>query len=469
MIKWHTLKNITNLRSVVCLPTMDVKIKHSNESIDPERTHLNYNLVNHGMSQIDFLHQRLSEVKVQNRKDVNVMCDWIITAPKDLPEEDLKRFFSFSFDFFSQRYGKENVISANVHMDETTPHMHFAFIPVTKDKKKSVYKVSAKEVLNRSDLQSLHGDLQRYLENVLGYPVHVLNGATKGKNKEIQELKAKSAEEKAKKAKEELEKLEEQIEPLKSLKVTTQKLTEEGKTIPLTKKVAVNKEIYTTLIEQALAYIANRDEIDNLRTEKMQLFRKTTELERKEHEIQERANKVYKKENIVNLMKEKQENINEILDKTEWQNSELKEQVSDLKSRLRFELKERDDERKEYRKKLSEKEKQIEESEKHLQATKNAINNVLKATMFALSALREYVANKSNLTNEEKALFQAIENMTLQQTSKFGYKKELLKKTYQNIKSDGRNYAKPLQEIIETISQGEEKSENQQHTPRFYR
>ena len=442
---------------------------YSNESIDPERTHLNYNLVNHGMSQIDFLHQRLSEVKVQNRKDVNVMCDWIITAPKDLPEEDLKRFFSFSFDFFSQRYGKENVISANVHMDETTPHMHFSFIPVTEDKRKGGYKVSAKEVINRSDLQSLHGDLKHYLENALGYQVNVLNGATEGKNKEIQELKAKSAKEKAKKAEEELAKLEEKIEPLKSLQVTNQKFTEEGKTIPLTKKVAINKEIYNTLIEQALAYIANRDEIDNLRSEKMQLFRKTTELEQKEHELQERASKIYKKENIVRNREEKQKNINEILEKTEWKNRELKEMNEDLKTRLRFELDERDKERKEYQKKLSEKENQIEESEKHLQALKNAISNVIKSAMFAMSALREYVANNPNLTNEEKVLFQSIEDMILKQASTFGCKKETVQKMYQNIKDDGRKYAKPLQEIIETISQREKERQNQQDTSRFYR
>ena len=184
---------------------------YSNECIDPERTQLNYNLVNHGMSQIDFLHQRLSEVKVQNRKDVNVMCDWIVTAPKDLPTEDLQNFFYFSFEFLSQRYGKENVISANVHMDETTPHMHFAFVPVTEDKKKGGYKVSAKEVLNRKELQSFHKDLQCYLENILGCQVNVLNGATEGKNKEIQELKAKSAEERAEKAEERVKIAEKQL------------------------------------------------------------------------------------------------------------------------------------------------------------------------------------------------------------------------------------------------------------------
>ena len=44
----------------------------------------------------------------------------------------------------NERYGKENVISAYVHFDEVTPHMHY-FVPVVEDKKKGGYKLSAKK------------------------------------------------------------------------------------------------------------------------------------------------------------------------------------------------------------------------------------------------------------------------------------------------------------------------------------
>lgn len=185
---------------------------YSNQCIDPEKTYLNYNLASHGMSQIEFFHQRLSEVKVQNRKDVNVMCDWIVTAPKDLPTEDLQHFFTFSFQFLSQRYGKENVISAHVHMDETTPHMHFAFIPVIEDKKKGGYKVSAKEVLNRNDLRSFHKDLQHYLENALGYQINILNGATEQGNKSILKLQNETLSQRLAEKKEEAQQIEKQIQ-----------------------------------------------------------------------------------------------------------------------------------------------------------------------------------------------------------------------------------------------------------------
>ena len=164
-----------------------------NSNIDQDRTHLNYNLANQQpMTQLDFIHKRLGEVKVQNRKDVNVLCDWVITAPKELPDNRTEEFFKNSYNFLEKRYGKENVISAYVHMDETTPHMHFAFIPVTFDKKKNRYKVSAKEVVTRSDLQRFHLDLQSFIDQSMGKGLQIINDATKDGNKTIKELKAES-------------------------------------------------------------------------------------------------------------------------------------------------------------------------------------------------------------------------------------------------------------------------------------
>lgn len=112
----------------------DRKAEHiSNENLDRTRTHLNYNLATHQqMDQGEFVRKRCSEVRCQNRKDVNVMVSWVVTAPKDLPEAEYKAFFQASYDFLQKRYGKENVVSAYVHMDEVTPHMHFAFVPVVR-------------------------------------------------------------------------------------------------------------------------------------------------------------------------------------------------------------------------------------------------------------------------------------------------------------------------------------------------
>lgn len=166
----------------------------SNENLDRTRTHLNYNLaVNQQMEQGEFVRQRCSEVYCHNRKDINVMVSWIVTAPKDLPEQEQNLFFKASYEFLQNRYGKDNVVSAYVHMDEVTPHMHFAFVPVVYDQKKCIYKVSAKEAVDRSDLRTFHKDLQKHVERVLGHDVSILNEATKNGNRSIEELKRQSA------------------------------------------------------------------------------------------------------------------------------------------------------------------------------------------------------------------------------------------------------------------------------------
>lgn len=166
-------------------------VKFGNPEIDPQRTHLNYNLApqhNH----MEFIKQRLSEVYCLNRKDVNVMCSWVVTAPKDLDPKQQDEFFKESYKFLENRYGKENVISSYVHLDETTPHMHFAFIPVVYDEKKDRYKVSAKERVNKFELKSFHNDYQEHLDRA-NVRCNVLNEATREGNKSIDELKRQSA------------------------------------------------------------------------------------------------------------------------------------------------------------------------------------------------------------------------------------------------------------------------------------
>ena len=188
-------------------------IIRGNENIDPNLTPLNYNLAaeDQQLPQVDFIHKRMSEIRVQKRADVNVLCDWVITQPKELPADRSRDFFESVYAFMRDRYGKRNVISAYVHMDEVTPHMHFAFVPVKhgfKEDKKNpdisteYRKVSAKEVLNRRELQAFHPALQRYVERELGHEVSILNEATKEGNKSIEELKRQTATERLQEANE---------------------------------------------------------------------------------------------------------------------------------------------------------------------------------------------------------------------------------------------------------------------------
>lgn len=259
----------------------DRKAEHiSNENLDRTRTHLNYNLATHQqMDQGEFVRQRCSEVHCQNRKDINVMVSWVITAPKDLPEAEHKAFFQACYDFCKKRYGLENVVSAYVHMDEVTPHMHFAFVPVVRTFKQNRKnpnisiewdKVSAKECVNRYDLQSFHTDLQKYVQRELGHEVNILNEATKEGNKSIEELKRKSATERLQEANIEASKivseaqkdikvlqqqkkaLQEQIEGLQRDILTSKQVKE----VPHSKALIGDKQLVSTADFEALCKTA---------------------------------------------------------------------------------------------------------------------------------------------------------------------------------------------------------------------
>ena len=158
---------------------------------------MNYNLAFvKDLTQNEILNKRLSEVKVLKRNDVNIACSWVITLPKtiNIDSEEEREFFKESYKFLENEYGKENVISAYVHKDETTPHMHFCFVPVVLDKKKKIEKVSAKELITREHLKKFHSKLDSHLSNYFNRDIGILNGVTANGNKTLLELKNKSLE-----------------------------------------------------------------------------------------------------------------------------------------------------------------------------------------------------------------------------------------------------------------------------------
>lgn len=147
--------------------------ERGNENIKPELTALNWNAAaeDQPLNPGEFMRRRLKNIRVQNRKDVNVLCDWVVTKPQNLPDKYNRAFFESAYRFMRDRYGVKNVVSAYVHYDEVTPHMHFAFVPVAPDKKRGGEKLCAKEVVNRADLKSFHTELQAALERDLGVQV----------------------------------------------------------------------------------------------------------------------------------------------------------------------------------------------------------------------------------------------------------------------------------------------------------
>lgn len=75
-------------------------------------------------------------LKGQIKKVSNVMCELVITSDREffdtIGEEETKRYFQTAYEFVEkyQNLGEDYIVSAKVHMDESTPHLHLVFIPV---------------------------------------------------------------------------------------------------------------------------------------------------------------------------------------------------------------------------------------------------------------------------------------------------------------------------------------------------
>lgn len=131
----------------------------TNPDIDKAKKAENYALVDSD-SFNDAIQERLKPVRADStkalRKDAVVMCQLMITSDNDffksLTPEREKNFFKHAFDFIANRYGHGNIISATVHKDEKTPHMHINLVPIRGGR------LIASEIFTREELGNLHTD-----------------------------------------------------------------------------------------------------------------------------------------------------------------------------------------------------------------------------------------------------------------------------------------------------------------------
>jgi hypothetical protein len=72
--------------------------------------------------------------------------DTLITASPTFfyrrTREDVERYFKTALRFIEEKVSERNIVSAVIHMDEATPHLHLIFVPLTEDDR-----LSAKEII----------------------------------------------------------------------------------------------------------------------------------------------------------------------------------------------------------------------------------------------------------------------------------------------------------------------------------
>lgn len=139
--------------------------KHRNRNIDASRTKDNVWLTpDDGRTYNERIEKILEENYTGKRKprfDAVKMCEITVQIGGDLAEngteEEQIEALMESFEELKEQYGEKNIVSAVIHVDETTPHLHFDFVPLTKKGG-----LSAREVIG--DRAQMRKTQARFLE-----------------------------------------------------------------------------------------------------------------------------------------------------------------------------------------------------------------------------------------------------------------------------------------------------------------
>ena len=118
----------------------------SNPDIDKSRSCLNFHLLELEHKYRAEAERQIKDAGCSTRSDSVRVVEALITATpeffKGKKRAEIKEFFNEALEFIKQNQAPETIISAVVHMDEKTPHMHLSFVPLTADGR-----LSAKEIV----------------------------------------------------------------------------------------------------------------------------------------------------------------------------------------------------------------------------------------------------------------------------------------------------------------------------------
>ena len=118
----------------------------SNPDVDTSRSHLNFHLVTPQRKYRAEAEKQIAEVGCRTRSDSVRVVEALVTASpeffKGKKKSEVKAYFQEALGFIREHQDPKIIISAVVHMDEKTPHMHLCFVPLTKDGR-----LSAKEIV----------------------------------------------------------------------------------------------------------------------------------------------------------------------------------------------------------------------------------------------------------------------------------------------------------------------------------
>ena len=140
----------------------------SNPDIDVSRSRYNLHLVQPQGRYREEADRMITAAHCRVRKDSVRVVEALVTASpeffKDKTNREIRAYFEYALEFLKSKQNTQTFISAVVHMDEKTPHLHLCFVPLTADGR-----LSAKEIIgNRKSLVKWQDEFWQHM--VKQYP-----------------------------------------------------------------------------------------------------------------------------------------------------------------------------------------------------------------------------------------------------------------------------------------------------------
>ena len=118
----------------------------SNPDVDTSRSSRNFHLVTPQRSYRAEAEKQIAEAGCRIRSDSVRVVEALVTASPEFFKgkkcAEVKEYFTYALEFIRAHQNEKTIISAVVHMDEKTPHMHLCFVPLTEDGR-----LSAKDIV----------------------------------------------------------------------------------------------------------------------------------------------------------------------------------------------------------------------------------------------------------------------------------------------------------------------------------
>ena len=118
----------------------------SNPDVDISRSKYNFHLIEPERKYRAEADRQIKEAGCRTRSDSVRVVEALVTATPEFfqrkKKSEIRAYFQEALIFIQQNQNPKTIISAVVHMDEKTPHMHLSFVPLTADGR-----LSAKEIV----------------------------------------------------------------------------------------------------------------------------------------------------------------------------------------------------------------------------------------------------------------------------------------------------------------------------------